>query len=84
MRFTVRLHLSHCCLILFKLQHFFAIRVGGIGAIEGNEELTPLCYHLAKLLFDVLIGKHFRATKDNVERAKLALLPLMIADNLII
>nr|GME17003.1 DExH-box ATP-dependent RNA helicase DExH7, chloroplastic isoform X1 [Ipomoea batatas] len=28
-----------------------------VGAIEGNEELTPLGYHLAKLPVDVLIGK---------------------------
>ncbi|KAF5194661.1 Ubiquitin-like modifier-activating enzyme [Thalictrum thalictroides] len=28
-----------------------------VGAIEGDEELTPLGYHLAKLPFDVLIGK---------------------------
>ncbi|KAH9751111.1 DExH-box ATP-dependent RNA helicase DExH7 [Citrus sinensis] len=40
-----------------------------VGAIEGDEELTPLGHHLAKLPVDVLIGK-----KQNVERAKLALL----------
>ncbi|KAK9095923.1 hypothetical protein Sjap_021420 [Stephania japonica] len=28
-----------------------------VGAVEGNEELTPLGYHLAKLPVDVLIGK---------------------------
>lgn len=28
-----------------------------VGAIEGDEELTPLGYHLAKLPVDVLIGK---------------------------
>lgn len=28
-----------------------------VGALEGNEELTPLGYHLAKLPVDVLIGK---------------------------
>ncbi|KAK1258481.1 putative pre-mRNA-splicing factor ATP-dependent RNA helicase [Acorus gramineus] len=28
-----------------------------VGAFEGNEELTPLGYHLAKLPVDVLIGK---------------------------
>lgn len=28
-----------------------------VGAIQGNEELTPLGYHLAKLPVDVLIGK---------------------------
>ncbi|CAA0838996.1 RNA helicase family protein [Striga hermonthica] len=31
-----------------------------VGAIEGNEELTPLGYHLAKLPVDVLIGKTAR------------------------
>jgi ATP-dependent RNA helicase DHX29 len=28
-----------------------------VGALEGDEELTPLGYHLAKLPVDVLIGK---------------------------
>jgi ATP-dependent RNA helicase DHX29 len=28
-----------------------------VGALEGNEELTPLGHHLAKLPVDVLIGK---------------------------
>ncbi|KAF5961534.1 hypothetical protein HYC85_002743 [Camellia sinensis] len=40
-----------------------------VGAIERDEELTPLGYHLAKLPVDVLIGK-----RQNVERVKLALL----------
>ncbi|KAF8411854.1 hypothetical protein HHK36_004413 [Tetracentron sinense] len=40
-----------------------------VGAIEGDEELTPLGYHLAKLPVDVLIGK-----RHNVERAKVSLL----------
>ncbi|KAL6515211.1 hypothetical protein OROHE_018843 [Orobanche hederae] len=73
-----------------------------VGAIEGNEELTPLGYHLAKLPVDVLIGKMMlyggifgclspiltisaflsykspfvypKDERENVERAKLALL----------
>ncbi|KZV48665.1 hypothetical protein F511_10351 [Dorcoceras hygrometricum] len=73
-----------------------------VGAIEGNEELTPLGHHLAKLPVDVLIGKmmlyggifsclspiltisaflsykspfvHPRDERENVDRAKLALL----------
>ncbi|KAL3515702.1 hypothetical protein ACH5RR_022604 [Cinchona calisaya] len=73
-----------------------------VGAIQGDEELTPLGYHLAKLPVDVLIGKMLiyggifgclspilsisaflsykspfiypRDEKQNVERAKLALL----------
>ncbi|KAL3843675.1 hypothetical protein ACJIZ3_001078 [Penstemon smallii] len=73
-----------------------------VGAIEGNEELTPLGYHLAKLPVDVLIGKMMiyggifgclspiltisaflsykspfvypKDEKENVERAKLAML----------
>lgn len=28
-----------------------------VGAVDGDEELTPLGYHLAKLPVDVLIGK---------------------------
>uniref|UniRef100_A0A3Q7FA82 RNA helicase n=1 Tax=Solanum lycopersicum TaxID=4081 RepID=A0A3Q7FA82_SOLLC len=28
-----------------------------VGAVEGNEELTPLGYHLARLPVDVLVGK---------------------------
>lgn len=28
-----------------------------VGAFEGDEELSPLGYHLAKLPVDVLIGK---------------------------
>lgn len=28
-----------------------------VGALEGDEELTPLGHHLAKLPVDVLIGK---------------------------
>lgn len=28
-----------------------------VGAVEGDEELTPLGHHLAKLPVDVLIGK---------------------------
>ncbi|KAH9751108.1 DExH-box ATP-dependent RNA helicase DExH7 [Citrus sinensis] len=73
-----------------------------VGAIEGDEELTPLGHHLAKLPVDVLIGKMMlfggifgclspilsisaflsykspfiypKDEKQNVERAKLALL----------
>ncbi|KAG8368831.1 hypothetical protein BUALT_Bualt15G0087700 [Buddleja alternifolia] len=73
-----------------------------VGAIEGNEELSPLGYHLAKLPVDVLIGKMMlyggifgclspiltisaflsykspfvypKDERENVERAKLALL----------
>ncbi|XP_057764372.1 DExH-box ATP-dependent RNA helicase DExH7, chloroplastic-like isoform X1 [Salvia miltiorrhiza] len=73
-----------------------------VGAIEGNEELTPLGYHLARLPVDVLIGKMIlyggifgclspiltisaflsykspfvypKDERENVERAKLALL----------
>ncbi|XP_021285972.1 DExH-box ATP-dependent RNA helicase DExH7, chloroplastic isoform X1 [Herrania umbratica] len=73
-----------------------------VGAIEGDEELTPLGHHLAKLPVDVLIGKMLlyggifgclspilsisaflsykspflypKDEKQNVERAKLALL----------
>ncbi|PIN25354.1 DEAH-box RNA helicase [Handroanthus impetiginosus] len=73
-----------------------------VGAIEGDEELTPLGYHLAKLPVDVLIGKMMlyggifgclspiltisaflsykspfvypKDERENVERAKLALL----------
>ncbi|XP_038878021.1 DExH-box ATP-dependent RNA helicase DExH7, chloroplastic isoform X2 [Benincasa hispida] len=73
-----------------------------VGALEGNEELTPLGQHLAKLPVDVLIGKMMlyggifgclssilsisaflsykspfvypKDEKQNVERAKLALL----------
>ncbi|GKV32188.1 hypothetical protein SLEP1_g40810 [Rubroshorea leprosula] len=40
------LNLGHVKLFLSK-----------VGAIEGNEELTPLGHHLAKLPVDVLIGK---------------------------
>ncbi|EPS71537.1 hypothetical protein M569_03222, partial [Genlisea aurea] len=73
-----------------------------VGAFEGNEELTPLGYHLAKLPVDILLGKMMiygaifgclspiltisaflshkspfvypKDEKENVERAKLALL----------
>ncbi|KAL8528983.1 hypothetical protein ACS0TY_006448 [Phlomoides rotata] len=73
-----------------------------VGGIEGNEELTPLGYHLAKLPVDLLIGKMIlygaifgclspiltisaflsykspfvypKDERENVERAKLALL----------
>ncbi|KAK1300778.1 putative pre-mRNA-splicing factor ATP-dependent RNA helicase [Acorus calamus] len=40
-----------------------------VGAFQGNEEMTPLGYHLAKLPVDVLIGK-----KQTVEKAKSLLL----------
>ncbi|KAF5176158.1 hypothetical protein FRX31_034255 [Thalictrum thalictroides] len=33
-----------------------------VGVIEGDEELTPLGYHLAKLPVDVLIGKMQQST----------------------
>ncbi|KAL0365014.1 UNVERIFIED_CONTAM: DExH-box ATP-dependent RNA helicase DExH7, chloroplastic [Sesamum angustifolium] len=80
-----------------------------VGAIEGNEELTPLGYHLAKLPVDVLIGKMMvygaifgclspiltisaflsykspfvypKDERENVERAKLALLADKIGDS---
>ncbi|RWW20683.1 hypothetical protein GW17_00015195 [Ensete ventricosum] len=32
-------------------------QVRPVGALDGNEELSPLGYHLAKLPVDVLIGK---------------------------
>ncbi|KAL3627873.1 hypothetical protein CASFOL_028288 [Castilleja foliolosa] len=79
-----------------------------VGAIEGNEELSPLGYHLAKLPVDVLIGKMMlyggifgclspiltisaflsykspfvypKDERDNVERAKLALLAVQSGD----
>lgn len=80
-----------------------------VGAIEGNEELTPLGHHLAKLPVDVLIGKMLlfggifgclspilsisaflsykspfiypKDERENVERAKLALLSNNVDDS---
>ncbi|KAK6159647.1 hypothetical protein DH2020_003028 [Rehmannia glutinosa] len=82
-----------------------------VGAIEGNEELTPLGYHLAKLPVDVLIGKMMlyggifgclspiltisaflsykspfvypKDERENVERAKLALLAYQSGDAIV-
>ncbi|KAL7119617.1 hypothetical protein ACP275_02G073900 [Erythranthe tilingii] len=83
-----------------------------VGAIEGNEELTPLGYHLAKLPVDILIGKMMlyggifgclspiltisaflsykspfvypKDERDNVERAKLALLADQSGDGTVV
>ncbi|OMO75195.1 hypothetical protein CCACVL1_16292 [Corchorus capsularis] len=80
-----------------------------VGAVEGDEELTPLGHHLAKLPVDVLIGKMLlyggifgclspilsisaflsykspflypKDEKQNVERAKLALLSDKLDDS---
>lgn len=36
---------------------FIETNILQVGAVEGDEELTPLGHHLAKLPVDVLIGK---------------------------